>query len=132
MGRCARWPTPVVGEVDDPLVEFLNGEVPRLQRSTKMIPKGASLTSDGCDRQRHESTVTAGESRPRPDLPHQVVCRHFRVWVGDWGRFGLHHLAPHRQCPSATIVTSTHYQGPFFAAVAPTNSQRAWSVWGGR
>jgi len=83
--------------MDDPLVEFLDGEIARVQRCTKMIPKGAALTSDGCDRQRYESTVTAGEAGPRPDPAHQVVGRHFRVGVGHWGRFGFHHLAPHRQ-----------------------------------
>src|SRR5207244_12548691 len=96
IGRCACGPTPIVGDVDDPLVEFLDGEITRLQGCTKVIPKEATLTSDGCDRQRHESTVTAGEAGPRPDPPHQVVCRHFRVWVGHWGRFGVDRLAPHR------------------------------------
>ena len=62
-------PLPIVGDVDDPLVEFLDGEITRLQGCTKVIPKEATLTSDGCDRQRHESTVTAGEAGPRPDPP---------------------------------------------------------------
>src|SRR6266508_6851999 len=73
IGRCACGPTPVVGEVDDPLVEFLDGEITRFQRCTKVISKGAALTIDGGDRQRHESTVTTGEARPRPDPSHQVV-----------------------------------------------------------
>jgi len=97
IGRRGGWPTSVVGEVQDPLVEFLDGEITGLKRCAKMIPERTALTSEGCDRQRDKSTVTAGETGPRPDLPHQVVCRHFRVGIGHWGRFRLHHLAPHRE-----------------------------------
>jgi hypothetical protein len=44
-----------MGEVDDPFVKLLNGEIARVKRSTKMVPKGAVLTRNRRDRQRHES-----------------------------------------------------------------------------
>jgi hypothetical protein len=97
-----------MGEVDDPFVKLLDGEIARVKRSTKMIPKGAVLTRNGRDRQRHESTITTREPRPSPDLSHQVVCCDFSVGVGHSGRFGLHHLAPDLSRSNAMIVTSAH------------------------
>jgi hypothetical protein len=40
-----------MGEVDDPFVKLLDGEIARVKRSTKMVPKGAVLTRNGRDRQ---------------------------------------------------------------------------------
>src|SRR6266566_7085585 len=54
-----------------------------------MVPEGAILTSNGCDRQRHESTITTREPWPSPDLSHRVVCCDFSVGVGHCGRFGF-------------------------------------------
>src|SRR5262245_31111509 len=73
-----------------------------------MVLEGTVLPSNGCDRQRRESTITAREPGPSPDLPHQVVRRDFSVGVGHCGRFGLHDLAPDLSRSNAMIVTSAH------------------------
>jgi hypothetical protein len=125
IGRRGRRPASIMGEMDDPFVKLLDGEIARIKRSTKMVPKGAVLTRNGRDRQRHESTITTREPRPSPDLSHQVVCCDFSVGVDRCGRFGLHHLAPDLSRSSAMIVTSAHLN-PFLQSRGVTNT--AWPV----
>ena len=57
-----------MGEVDDPFVKLLDGEIARIKRSTKMVPQGAALTRNGRDRQRHESTITTRERPGRVQI----------------------------------------------------------------
>jgi len=64
-------------------MEFRDGNIARLERCAEMVPQMIALSSNCCDRQRHEAAI-AGEGRADS-----------RRFPSDDPSIGLHHLTPH-------------------------------------